>query len=54
MYSKPWVSTLIFGVVGIIAGLTTLTLPETMGKRLPDTIEQAENPQSFNSQIADV
>ena len=33
----------LFGVVIFVAGLLTLNLPETLGKKLPETIEDAEN-----------
>ena len=33
----------LFGVVTFVAGLLTLILPETLGKKLPETIEDAEN-----------
>ena len=34
-----------FGVMAVSAGLVTLLLlPETMGKPLPETIQQIENP----------
>lgn len=34
---------LIFGVVAFIAGILAKFLPETLGKKLPDTLEEAEN-----------
>ena len=34
---------LIFGVVATVAGLLTLILPETLGHKMPDTVEEAEN-----------
>jgi MFS transporter, OCT family, solute carrier family 22 (organic cation transporter), member 4/5 len=34
---------LIFGISGIAVGLTTVILPETLGKNLPNTIDEAEN-----------
>jgi hypothetical protein len=30
------------GVLGLLAGLSVLVLPETLGQNLPDTIEEAE------------
>ena len=33
---------LVFGLMALIAGLTTFILPETLGRKLPDTIEDAE------------
>ena len=38
---KPLPS-LIFGVVASVAGVLMFTLPETLGKTLPETIEDAE------------
>ena len=32
----------ILGCVAVLAGLLTMLLPETMGRKLPDTIEEAE------------
>lgn len=34
---------LVFGVVAFIAGILAKFLPETLGRKLPDTIEEAEN-----------
>ena len=33
---------LIFGGSALLAGITTLFLPETVGKHLPETLEEAE------------
>ncbi|XP_041980028.1 organic cation transporter protein-like [Aricia agestis] len=33
---------LLFSIMGVIAGLLVLTQPETLGQKLPDTIEEAE------------
>ena len=33
---------LIFGVFAFIAGVLSIFLPETLGKKLPDTFEEAE------------
>ena len=32
----------IFGIIGILGGLSTFGLPETKGTEIPDTISQAE------------
>lgn len=32
-----------FGILSMIGGVLTITFPETLGTRLPDTIEQAED-----------
>lgn len=34
---------LLFGTVAFTAGLLSVLLPETLGLKLPDTIEEAEN-----------
>lgn len=34
---------LLFGTVAFTAGLLSILLPETLGIKLPDTIEEAEN-----------
>ena len=34
---------LIFGLVASCAGLLMFSLPETLGKNLPETIEEAES-----------
>lgn len=34
---------LLFGIVAIAAGITSLTFPETVGIKLPDTIDEAIN-----------
>lgn len=34
---------LVFGSFAFISGLLASTLPETLGQKLPDTIEEAEN-----------
>lgn len=33
---------LIFGVVSFVAGVLAFFLPETKGKKLPDTVKEAE------------
>ena len=40
---------MILGGIAVIGGFATLALPETMGKMLPDTIDQAENLQTLQS-----
>lgn len=34
---------LVFGSFAFISGVLATTLPETLGQKLPDTIEEAEN-----------
>lgn len=34
---------LVFGIVAFIAGILAKFLPETLGRKLPDTIEEAES-----------
>lgn len=34
---------LVFGAFAFVAGVFALLLPETLGTKLPDTIEEAEN-----------
>lgn len=34
---------LLFGTVSFIGGVLSLFLPETLGKKLPDTVEEAEH-----------
>lgn len=34
---------LIYGIFAFISGLLAITLPETLGQKLPDTILEAEN-----------
>lgn len=34
---------LLFGVVAFTAGILSITLPETLGMKLPSSIEEAEN-----------
>lgn len=34
---------LLFGTVSFIGGILSLFLPETLGKKLPDTVEEAEH-----------
>lgn len=44
MESLPY---LLFGIMAAISGLLMLMTPETLSKRLPDTIEQAEGIESM-------
>ena len=37
-----WVPNSLIGLLAVAAGFVTLLLPETRGKTLPDTIEEAE------------
>jgi hypothetical protein len=39
MHSLPL---LLFAIVSFIAGMLALVFPETMGARLPDTVEELE------------
>ncbi|KAK7012883.1 hypothetical protein SK128_011585 [Halocaridina rubra] len=38
----PWIPSIIFGGASLSAGFITLFLPETLGKPLPDTINDIE------------
>lgn len=42
---------LLFGIVSLIGGLLALLLPETFGRRLPETVEEAENIHKQESEI---
>ncbi|XP_069136162.1 solute carrier family 22 member 13-like [Argopecten irradians] len=42
-YTHSSVPVIAFGVLAMIGGFCTLILPETLGRKLPDTIEEAEN-----------
>ncbi|XP_068227224.1 organic cation transporter protein-like isoform X2 [Palaemon carinicauda] len=39
----PWMPSVIFGGAALVAGLSTMFLPETLGKPLPDTITDLED-----------
>ena len=43
--SKIWtpLPLVIYGSVSVLAGLLTLFLPETLGQKLPETLEEGEN-----------
>ena len=43
--SKTWapLPQVIFGSVSVAAGLLTLFLPETLGQKLPETLEEGED-----------
>ncbi|PNF33929.1 hypothetical protein B7P43_G06010 [Cryptotermes secundus] len=41
-YTLPAVPLVIMGVLGMLAGLSVLVLPETLGHQLPDTVEEVE------------
>ena len=40
-YYRPDMPFLIFGVATLIGGLSAYLLPETKGKKLPDTVQEA-------------
>lgn len=42
-----YATAVLFGVVGILAGCLSTTFPETLNKKLPDTIEQAKFKDDF-------
>ncbi|XP_033747268.1 solute carrier family 22 member 3-like [Pecten maximus] len=42
-YTHKSVPIIAFGVLAVIGGFASLILPETLGRKLPDTIEEAEN-----------
>ena len=42
MFSSP-LPLIIYGGLGVSAGLLTLFLPETLGKKLPETLLEGEN-----------
>ncbi|XP_063419083.1 solute carrier family 22 member 3-like [Mytilus trossulus] len=46
-FTHKSVSVIIFGVISLIASLLVLFLPETSNRKLPDTIEDAENIDAF-------
>ena len=37
-----WMPLVIFGVLGIVGGMATILLPETLNQNLPETLEEAE------------
>jgi hypothetical protein len=37
----------LYGTLTIIGGILYMFLPETKGREIPDTIEEAENPKSL-------
>jgi len=39
----PWLPPILFGIMCIVAAVLTLILPETLGRPLPQTIEEVEN-----------
>lgn len=44
---------LLFGSVALISGTLATLLPETLGMKLPDTIEEAENIGKRNSRTSE-
>lgn len=52
-YFFDFLPLLLFGVVAFISGLLASLLPETLGQKLPDTIEEAENIGKRNATAAD-
>uniref|UniRef100_A0A336KAG2 CSON004020 protein n=1 Tax=Culicoides sonorensis TaxID=179676 RepID=A0A336KAG2_CULSO len=52
-YIHPAIPLLLFGLVSVIGGFFILFLPETMGRKLPDTVAEAEN-LSENKLVRDV
>ena len=42
MYAEP-LPMLLFGAVAVLAGILAFKLPETLGCKLPETVEEAEN-----------
>jgi hypothetical protein len=40
-YYRPDIPFLIFGVATLIGGMSAYLLPETKGKKLPDTVQEA-------------
>ncbi len=41
----------LYGTLTIIGGILYMFLPETKGREIPDTIEEAENPKSLELKI---
>lgn len=39
----PGLPLILFGCMGLFAGLLSLCFPETLGTKLPDTVWEAEN-----------
>jgi OCT family organic cation transporter-like MFS transporter 4/5 len=40
---RPWLTSAVFGIISICGGLMALSLPETNGRPLPQTIDEIEN-----------
>ena len=39
---NPYVPVVIFGLSALLAGIISLKLPEAKGRKLPDTVEEAQ------------
>ena len=50
-YTISWLPVVIFGAAALLGSVATFFLPETMNKKLPDTISEAE---ALNTSNADV
>jgi len=41
-YALPYITTVVFGILAVFAGLLAIWFPETLGKKMPDSTEDAE------------